>query len=127
MRRCPPNSTRQTCLRRGQPPHRLHFDTDSDVVKPDSGSVLKMVAYALKKNPALKLLIEGHTDSIGEAPHNLDLSRRRADAVKKVLNGQFGVEEQRLATAGLGATKPLGTNDTPDGRANNRRVEFVRQ
>lgn len=73
------------------------------------------------------LLIEGHTDSVGEARHNLDLSRRRADAVKKVLNGQFGVEEQRLATAGLGATKPLGTNDTPDGRANNRRVEFVRQ
>jgi OOP family OmpA-OmpF porin len=55
------------------------------------------------------------------------LSRRRAEAVKKVLNGQFGVEEHRLTTVGLGTTKPLETNDTPDGRSNNRRVEFVRQ
>lgn len=107
--------------------HGIHFDTDSDSLKPDSGPVVKMVADALKKNPALKLLVEGHTDATGEAQHNMDLSRRRAEAVKKVLVEQSGIEENRLTAAGLGAMKPLGTNDTPDGRANNRRVEFIRQ
>jgi outer membrane protein OmpA-like peptidoglycan-associated protein len=107
--------------------HGILFDTDSDRLKPESAPVIKLIAQGLEKNPALKLLIEGHTDSVGNADHNLDLSKRRAEAVKAVLVSQFAVDAARLTTAGLGATKPVGSNDTPDGRAQNRRVEFVKQ
>jgi outer membrane protein OmpA-like peptidoglycan-associated protein len=103
------------------------FDTDSDRLKPESAPVIKSIARGLETNPNLKLVIEGHTDSVGSADHNLDLSKRRAEAVKAVLVSQFKVDAARLTTAGLGATKPIGSNDTPQGRAQNRRVEFVRQ
>jgi outer membrane protein OmpA-like peptidoglycan-associated protein len=107
--------------------HGIQFDTDSDRLKPESAPVIKSVAQALVANPGLKLQIEGHTDSTGNADHNLDLSKRRAEAVKAVLVSQFQVDAARLMTAGLGATKPVDSNDTPQGRAQNRRVEFVRQ
>lgn len=103
------------------------FDTDSDVIKPESGPVIKQIARGLETNPNLKLLIEGHTDSVGDAAHNLDLSKRRAEAVRSVLISQFSVDAARLTSAGLGSTKPVDTNDTPQGRAQNRRVELVRQ
>jgi OOP family OmpA-OmpF porin len=105
----------------------IRFDTDSEVMKPESAPVIKLIAQGLEKNPNLKLLIEGHTDSVGDAAHNMDLSRRRAEAVKAVLIGQFNVEASRLSAAGLGATKPVDSNDTPQGRAQNRRVELVKQ
>jgi OOP family OmpA-OmpF porin len=107
--------------------HGILFDTDSDRLKPESAPVIKSVARGLETNPNLKLQIEGHTDSVGSADHNLDLSKRRAEAVKAVLVSQFNVDAARLTTAGLGATKPIDSNDTPQGRAQNRRVEFVRQ
>jgi outer membrane protein OmpA-like peptidoglycan-associated protein len=107
--------------------HGILFDTDSDRLKPESAPLIKSVARALETNPNLKLQIEGHTDSTGSADHNLDLSRRRAEAVKAVLVSQFKVDAARLTTAGLGATKPIDSNDTPPGRAQNRRVEFVKQ
>ncbi len=107
--------------------HGILFDTDSDRLKPESASVIQLIAKGLEINPNLRLLIEGHTDSVGNAAHNLDLSKRRAEAVKSVLASQFGVDESRLTTNGLGAAKPLDTNDTPQGRAQNRRVEFVKQ
>ena len=103
------------------------FDTDSDRIKPESAPVVKMIAKGLEANPALKLLIEGHTDSTGDAGHNLDLSKKRAEALKSVLVAQFKIDASRLTTAGLGATKPVDTNDTPQGRAQNRRVELVKQ
>jgi len=103
------------------------FDTDRDVLKPESAPVIRLIAQALEKNPSLKLLIEGHTDSVGDATHNLDLSKRRAEAVKAVLVAQFNVDASRLSTNGLGSTKPVDTNDTPQGRAQNRRVELVKQ
>jgi OOP family OmpA-OmpF porin len=103
------------------------FDTDSDMIKPESAPVIKQIAQGLEKNPNLKLLIEGHTDSVGDAAHNLDLSKRRAEAVKLVLIGQFNVDTSRLSAAGLGSTKPVESNDTPLGRALNRRVELVKQ
>ncbi len=103
------------------------FDTDSDKIKPESGPVLRQIARGLEANPNLKLLIEGHTDSVGDAAHNLDLSKRRAEAVRSVLINQFKVDASRLSAAGLGSTKPADTNDTPQGRAQNRRVELVKQ
>jgi OmpA-OmpF porin, OOP family len=107
--------------------HGIHFDTDSDRLKPESAAVLKAVANGLDKNPNLKLEIDGYTDSTGDAAHNTDLSKRRAEAVKTVLISQYGVDAARLTSSGFGAEKPMASNDTPDGRAQNRRVEFVKQ
>jgi OOP family OmpA-OmpF porin len=107
--------------------HGILFDTDSDRLKPESAPVIQNIAKGLETNPNLKLLIEGHTDSVGNADHNMDLSRRRAEAVKSVLVSQFKVDAARLSTAGLGATKPIDSNDTPQGRSQNRRVELVKQ
>jgi len=107
--------------------HGINFDTDSDRLKPDSGAVLKQVAAGLQKNPNLKLEIDGYTDSVGDAAHNLDLSKRRAQAVSTVLVSQFGIDAGRLSVNGFGAAKPIGSNDTPEGRASNRRVEFLKK
>jgi outer membrane protein OmpA-like peptidoglycan-associated protein len=107
--------------------HGINFDTDSDVLKPESAAVLKQVASGLNKNPNLKLEIDGYTDSVGDAAHNLDLSKRRAKAVQTVLVSQFGIDASRLTANGFGAAKPIGSNDTPDGRADNRRVEFIKK
>ncbi len=103
------------------------FDVDSDRIKPESAPVIRMIAKGLEAAPALNVLIEGHTDATGDAAHNMDLSKRRAEAVKSVLVSQFKIDTARLSTAGLGATKPVDTNDTPQGRAQNRRVELVKQ
>jgi outer membrane protein OmpA-like peptidoglycan-associated protein len=89
--------------------------------------VIQAIAKGIESNPALNLLIEGHTDSVGNAAQNLDLSKRRAAAVKTVLVGQFKVDAARLTTDGLGAAKPIDSNDTPQGRSQNRRVEFVKR
>jgi outer membrane protein OmpA-like peptidoglycan-associated protein len=107
--------------------HGILFDTGSDRLKPESAPVIQMVAKGLQSAPDLKLLIEGHTDSVGNPASNLDLSKRRAEAVKAVLVSQFQIDAGRLTTDGLGATKPIDSNDTPQGRANNRRVEFVKK
>ena len=107
--------------------HGIYFDTDSDRLKPGSAPVIKMIAQGLQKNPNLKVEIDGYTDSTGDAQHNQDLSQRRAEAVRSVLASQFGIDASRLTSAGFGAAKPMGSNDTPDGRAQNRRVEFVKQ
>ncbi|MBZ5586247.1 MAG: OmpA family protein, partial [Acidobacteriia bacterium] len=100
--------------------HGILFDTDSDRLKPESAPVIQSIAKGLETNPNLKLQIEGHTDAVGAAAHNLDLSKRRAEAVKAVLVGQFNVDEARLTSAGLGSTKPIDSNDTPQGRSQNR-------
>jgi OmpA-OmpF porin, OOP family len=107
--------------------HGILFDTDSDRLKPESAPVIQSIAKGLETNPNLRLLIEGHTDSVGNAAHNQDLSKRRAEAVKSVLVSQFNIDAARLSTAGLGATKPIDSNDTPQGRSQNRRVELVKQ
>lgn len=107
--------------------HGIFFDTDSDRLKPESGAVLKQVAGGLQKDPTLKLEIDGYTDSVGDAVHNLDLSKRRAQAVASVLVSQFGVDAGTLTVNGFGTAKPIASNDTPDGRAANRRVEFLKK
>lgn len=107
--------------------HGINFDTDSDRLKPESAPVLRQVVAGLEKNPNLKLEIDGYTDSVGNAAHNLDLSKWRAEAVRNVLVAQFGVDAARLTSNGFGAAKPIASNDTADGRAQNRRVEFLRK
>ncbi len=107
--------------------HGIYFDTDSDVLKPASAGVIKEISTALYKHPDIKLEIDGYTDSSGNAAHNVDLSNRRAEAVMKVLVSQFGIDQSRLSAKGYGDADPIATNNTPEGRAQNRRVEFIKQ
>jgi len=107
--------------------HGIYFDFGSATIKPESEPVLKEIAGALSKNPAWRLSVEGYTDSVGGDASNLELSRRRAGAVKDTLTARFHVDGGRLTTAGFGAARPKESNETPEGRARNRRVELVRQ
>lgn len=105
----------------------VYFDTDSAVVKPESKEQLDQVAALLKAEPALKLLVTGHTDSTGDFAHNMKLSGERAAAVVAALVANYGIDPARLTSAGLGSTSPVAPNDTAEGKAKNRRVELVRQ
>lgn len=105
----------------------IYFDFNKDTLKPESAPVLKEIADAMSHNPDWKLTVEGHTDNIGGDPYNLDLSKRRAAAVKQALVSQYNIAGDRLLTNGFGASRPVAPNDTLEGRARNRRVELVRQ
>jgi outer membrane protein OmpA-like peptidoglycan-associated protein len=103
------------------------FATGKADVQPESRPVLKEIAKTLKEHPDLKILIEGHTDNVGSPTSNLALSDARAAAVKSALVREFGVDGSRITTKGLGDTKPSVPNTTSAGRAQNRRVEVVKQ
>ena len=105
----------------------IYFDFAKATIRPESEPVLKEIADVMAKNPAWKLNVEGHTDNIGGAASNQDLSIRRATAVRQALVDRYHVAAGRLAPAGFGASRPKETNDTLEGRARNRRVELVRQ
>jgi len=105
----------------------IHFDFNSATVRPESGPVIHEIADALNHHPEWRLTIEGHTDNVGGDAYNLDLSKRRAAAVKTILVTQYKISSTHLTTAGYGATRPVATNSTDAGRALNRRVELVRQ
>ncbi|HZQ96610.1 MAG TPA: OmpA family protein [Candidatus Sulfotelmatobacter sp.] len=105
----------------------LYFDFRKDVLRPESQKVLTEIAQVMRQHPDWKLSVEGHTDNIGGDAFNLDLSKRRAAAVKQALVGQFHVAADRLSTDGFGASRPVDTNATLEGRARNRRVELARQ
>lgn len=104
----------------------VYFLTDSAELLPASDPAIKRIADVLKQQPDWRVTIEGHTDSTGGDAHNLDLSRRRAEALKTALATRYGIPAARLQTAGFGRTRPVDTNDTMDGRAHNRRVELSR-
>ncbi|HEY4326683.1 MAG TPA: OmpA family protein [Mucilaginibacter sp.] len=106
--------------------HGILFDVNKSTIKPESMGTINSIYGLLSKTPALKFEINGHTDNTGDAAHNLMLSQQRADAVKVQLVS-MGIDASRLTTKGFGDTKPLGPNDSPEGKANNRRVEFVKQ
>ena len=105
----------------------IYFDFASDKIKPESEPVLHEIADALTHNPTWKLRVEGHTDNIGGDEYNMDLSQRRAEAVKSALVTRYHIAADRLTPRGFGATRPKEPNDTLAGRARNRRVELVRE
>jgi outer membrane protein OmpA-like peptidoglycan-associated protein len=105
----------------------LYFSFNSDEIREESEPTLREIYEVLRRHPDWKLSISGHTDNIASDSFNLDLSKRRAEAVKNALAASFGVNVVRLSTAGYGKSHPVDTNETPEGRARNRRVELVRQ
>lgn len=105
----------------------IYFDTGKSDVKPESEPALKEVAKLLSSDAQLRLLVVGHTDSVGQLEGNLKLSQARADAVVKTLTTRHGVAASRLRAHGAGPIAPVATNRTDEGRAKNRRVELVEQ
>jgi len=103
----------------------IHFDTGKASIQPDSESVLEQIVQLLQQNPDLKLRVEGHTDSQGNAAANQALSEKRAQAVVAWLTGK-GINGTRLVAKGFGAAKPVADNGREDGRTKNRRVELVK-
>ncbi len=104
----------------------IYFDVGKDVVKPESYGTLKGIADVLKENPTVRIKIIGHTDSDGAADKNLTLSKQRAESVKKSLVDEFQIDASRIETDGKGATEPIGDNKNSEGKAQNRRVEFIK-
>jgi OOP family OmpA-OmpF porin len=102
------------------------FDVNSDRIREQSYGVLKDIANVLAENASINVKIIGHTDSDGGAGDNVSLSKRRAEAVKAELVKDFGIDASRLQTDGKGASEPIASNSTTQGKANNRRVEFLK-
>src|SRR5262249_52134715 len=113
----PPPAKKKIVLR------SVHFDFNKSNIRPDAVPVLDEAVKILKDEGNIPVVVEGHTDAIGSLGYNQKLSERRADSVKKYLVSH-GIASSRIQTVGYGKTKPVATNDTADGRAQNRRVEL---
>lgn len=114
----PPPPVQKKIVLRG-----VNFDFNKANIRPDAAGILREAATILKDNPKVQVSVEGHTDAIGSEEYNLKLSLRRATAVKQFLVKE-GVPDARLSVRGFGKTQPVASNDTDDGRAQNRRVEL---
>jgi outer membrane protein OmpA-like peptidoglycan-associated protein len=107
----------------------IRFASNSATILPDSIQFMNAVGKALE-SPSLaqdRFRIEGHTDNVGNAISNMRLSVRRAQSVKAYLTQHFAIVPQRLTAAGRGQSEPIASNESPEGQAKNRRVEFVKQ
>lgn len=104
----------------------IYFDTSTWKIKNESYGIIKEIATMLQENPEINMTIVGHTDNVGESDYNQMLSENRADAVKQILTEEFSIAENRLSTQGKGETEPLNDNATESEKANNRRVEFIK-
>jgi outer membrane protein OmpA-like peptidoglycan-associated protein len=102
---------------------QVHFATNKWVILPDSYALLGEVALVLKDNPQMRVLVEGHTDSVGSLKKNMVLSQKRAESVVEFLVN-LGIDPNRLESKGMGPTRPIASNSSAVGRAQNRRVEF---
>jgi OOP family OmpA-OmpF porin len=105
----------------------LLFDVDKAQLQPASTAQLEQIGHLLKNDDALELIVVGHTDNQGSVAHNLELSKRRADAVVAALTANYGIAAHRLVAQGMGNAAPVASNDSEDGRARNRRVELVKR
>ena len=105
--------------------HGIRFDVNKATLKPESMGAINEIYSIMEKNPVLKFSVEGHTDSDGDNDFNQKLSEQRAEAVKDKLI-EMGISPDRLTSKGFGESIPIASNDTPEGKANNRRVEFVK-
>jgi len=103
----------------------LYFDSDKDVIKPESQPMLAEIAKLLNSEPSLRVHVVGHSDNQGKPDYNLDLSRRRAGSAVRELTSKYGITANRLDAFGCGLYSPIVSNEVEDGRAKNRRVELV--
>lgn len=106
--------------------HGILFDSGSDKIKGESYQTLKEIGQLLTDDPKLRVSIEGHTDSDGTDEYNMTLSQKRAASVKNYLIANYKIAPERLESKGWGESKPIDKNNTPEGKANNRRVELVK-
>lgn len=121
-----PNATQEIKTAGKFVTNTIYFDVNSSRIRPESWATLNQSAQAIKSNSG-NYLIVGHTDSDGTNDANLKLSQSRAAAVKNALIKEFGIDAARLITDGKGATQPVSSNNTASGKAQNRRVEFIKQ
>jgi outer membrane protein OmpA-like peptidoglycan-associated protein len=105
--------------------NNIFFDYDQAVLRPESRPELERAVALLKEYPTVRFTIDGHTDNIGSASYNQKLSMQRAEAVREYLVTQGGIDSARIEVRGFGFTKPLSTNNTDQGRQQNRRTEFT--
>ncbi len=110
-------------IEKGRVTLNVQFDTNKAVVKPAYEKDIRELADAMTAHPELKIMIEGHTDSVGADKYNMNLSQKRADAIKNVLVKKYKIDPARLTAKGFGETKPIADNKTKAGRQQNRRVE----
>ncbi|MEL7589359.1 MAG: OmpA family protein [Prolixibacteraceae bacterium] len=104
----------------------IYFNTGSSAIRPESHGVIKEIATVLRENPSLNIRITGHTDNAGSPAANQTLSEKRAEAVKTYLYKNFEIDQNRMTTSGKGASVPVADNSSAEGKAQNRRVEFVK-
>ena len=103
----------------------IRFDVNKATIRPESMGIINEIAKLMKEHPEIIISVEGHTDSDGETTFNQSLSERRAEAVMNELV-RLGIDGTRMTSKGFGESAPIDTNNTPEGKANNRRVEFVK-
>lgn len=103
----------------------IRFDVNKATLKPESMGIINEIAALMKQHPEIKFTVEGHTDSDGDEAFNQTLSERLAQTIVGALT-RLGIASDRLSSKGWGESKPLDSNCTPEGKANNRRVEFVK-
>ncbi|PJC07345.1 MAG: OmpA family protein [Flavobacteriaceae bacterium CG_4_9_14_0_8_um_filter_34_30] len=119
--------TRHALLETGKfETNEILFDVNKAIIKPSSFKILDELGQALADNPEVTIKIIGHTDSDGSADANLKLSEKRAAAIKVYLSNHFPITGNRMQVMGKGETEPIASNATPDGKAKNRRVEFIK-
>lgn len=104
----------------------IRFDVNKATLKPESMGIINEIVSLMKEHPEVNFSVEGHTDSDGDDSLNQSLSEQRAATVVSTMT-KLGIDGNRLTSKGWGESKPMDTNDTPEGKANNRRVEFVRK
>jgi OOP family OmpA-OmpF porin len=102
------------------------FDVNSATIKPESAGVIKEIGTVLKENPSVKIKIIGHTSSDGDDNANMELSKKRAAAVKDALIKEYSIDASMIETDGKGESQPAGDNKTKEGKVQNRRVEFIK-
>ncbi len=103
------------------------FDSGSANIQPQSMGIIRQIYQVMQQDAAIKLKVVGHTDADGDDNKNKELSEKRAEAVKSALVNIYNVTSDRLTTEGKGESEPVGENDSSDGKAKNRRVEFIKQ
>ena len=103
----------------------VEFDFNKSFIKEKYHDDIKKMADFMKEHPNTKIVIKGHTDSIGKKSYNMRLSRARAKSLRQYLINKFGINGSRITTIGYGPNKPIASNDTEEGRQQNRRAEAV--